>query len=157
MQIFFSKFLWKWEVKSTRIWNVSLKLEFSVFNFSFLFLFFFLFFSKIFFSSFESFPNSHIYNVVSTLINVVKLQVENNNGSSKLFNVVNFNVDIHNVVSTLIWRCPTLCRHINLTTTLKQRWKPLHKKWSFPLKISSVNVTKYAVTCGFGHIYWRNP
>ena len=26
----------------------------------------------------------------------------------------------------------------------------LHKKWSFPLRISSVNG-------GFGHLYWRNP
>ena len=33
----------------------------------------------------------------------------------------------------------------------------LHKKWSFPLRISSVNVTKCAVSCGMGHIYWRNP
>ena len=33
----------------------------------------------------------------------------------------------------------------------------LHTKWSFPLRISSVNVTKSAVSCGFGHIYWRNP
>ena len=33
----------------------------------------------------------------------------------------------------------------------------LHKKWSFPLRISSVNVTKSAASCGFGHIYWRNP
>ena len=32
----------------------------------------------------------------------------------------------------------------------------LHKKWSFPLRISSVNVTNTAVSCGFGHIYWRN-
>ena len=31
----------------------------------------------------------------------------------------------------------------------------LHKKWSFPLRISSVNVTKSAGDCGFGHIYWR--
>ena len=31
------------------------------------------------------------------------------------------------------------------------------QKWSFPLKISSVNVTKSAENCGFGHIYWRNP
>ena len=30
------------------------------------------------------------------------------------------------------------------------------KKWNFPLRISSVNVSKSAVTCGFGHIYWRN-
>ena len=29
----------------------------------------------------------------------------------------------------------------------------LHKKSSFPLRISSVNVTKSAVSCGFGHIY----
>ena len=33
----------------------------------------------------------------------------------------------------------------------------LHKKWSFPVEISSVNVTKSAGNCGFGHIYWRNP
>ena len=33
----------------------------------------------------------------------------------------------------------------------------LHKKWSFPLKISSVNVTKFAGKDGFGHIYWKNP
>ena len=33
----------------------------------------------------------------------------------------------------------------------------LHKKWSFPLRISSVNVTKSVVSCGFRHIYWRNP
>ena len=32
----------------------------------------------------------------------------------------------------------------------------LHKKWSFPLRISSVNVTKSEVSSGFGHIYWRN-
>ena len=29
----------------------------------------------------------------------------------------------------------------------------LHKKRSFPLRISSVNVTKSAVSSGFGHIY----
>ena len=33
----------------------------------------------------------------------------------------------------------------------------LHKKWSFPVRISSVNVTKSAGNCWFGHIYWRNP
>ena len=27
------------------------------------------------------------------------------------------------------------------------------KKWSFPLRISSENVTKSAGNCGFGHIY----
>ena len=33
----------------------------------------------------------------------------------------------------------------------------LHKKWSFPLRISSLNVTKSAGNCGFGRIYWINP
>ena len=32
----------------------------------------------------------------------------------------------------------------------------LHKKWSFPLGISTVNVTKSAGDCGFGYIYWRS-
>ena len=32
----------------------------------------------------------------------------------------------------------------------KEIW---HKKLSFPLRISSINVTKAAVSCGFGHIY----
>ena len=32
----------------------------------------------------------------------------------------------------------------------------LHKKSSFPLRISSVDVTRSARNCRFGHIYWRN-
>ena len=35
--------------------------------------------------------------------------------------------------------------------------RPLHKKWSFLLRISSVNVTKSTGNCGFCHIYWINP
>ena len=31
----------------------------------------------------------------------------------------------------------------------------LHKKWSFSLRISSINMTKSTVSCRFGHIYWR--
>ena len=31
----------------------------------------------------------------------------------------------------------------------------LHKKWSFPFRISSINVTKSAVSCGFDHIYQK--
>ena len=34
--------------------------------------------------------------------------------------------------------------------------KALHKKRCFPLKISSVNMTKSAGNCGFGQIYLRN-
>ena len=33
----------------------------------------------------------------------------------------------------------------------------LHKKWNFPLRISTVNMTKSADSCGPGHIYWRDP
>ena len=33
----------------------------------------------------------------------------------------------------------------------------LYKKWSFALRISSVNVTKSGVFCGFGRISSRNP
>ena len=40
--------------------------------------------------------------VVSTLPNVVQINVEINNVDSTLFNVVNSDVDIHNIVSTLI-------------------------------------------------------
>ena len=32
----------------------------------------------------------------------------------------------------------------------------LHRKWSFSVRISSVNVIKNGVSCGFCHIYWRN-
>ena len=84
------------------------------------------------------FPNGHIHNVVSTLPNVVKINVENdlvstlsnvfqinfeiNNIDSTLFNVENSNVDVHSIISTLIWRCASSWRHINIKTTLKQRW-----------------------------------
>ena len=33
----------------------------------------------------------------------------------------------------------------------------LHKKWNFTLRISSVNVTKSAISNEFDHIYRRNP
>ena len=57
-----------------------------------------------------------------TTLNVVKFNAEKHNVVSTLLYVVNFNVDIHNVVSTLIWRCATLRRHINLKTTSNRRW-----------------------------------
>ena len=52
----------------------------------------------------------------------------------------------------------------NLFTETKKIWfwvaagenLSLHEKWSFPLRVSSVNVTKSIVSCGFGHIYWSN-
>ena len=77
------------------------------------------------------FPNGNIHNVVSTLPNVVKvdveienvvstllyvvqINVEIDNVDSNLFNVVNFNVDVNNVVSTSYQP-----NKYNLETTLK--------------------------------------
>ena len=48
------------------------------------------------------FSNGHIRNVVSTLPNVVKIDVENDNVDSTLSNVVQFNVEKHSIVSTLL-------------------------------------------------------
>ena len=49
---------------------------------------------------------------------------------------------------------------MRLSKSESQAWNVVSstaQKWSFPLKISSVNVTKSDGHCGFGHIYWRNP
>ena len=50
--------------------------------------------------------------------------------------------------------------YINDKTTTegaKIEFVTLHKKWSFPLSISSANMTKSAVSWEFDHIYWRYP
>ena len=81
------------------------------------------------------FSNGHIRNVVSTLPNDVKIDVENDNAVSLLsnfnvkiqnvvsilLNVLNYNIDVHNVVSTVILRCAMSRRQINLKTTLNRR------------------------------------
>ena len=42
--------------------------------------------------------------------------------------------------------------NVNHVTTSNNARPSLHKKWSFSLRISSVNMIKSAVSCGFGHI-----
>ena len=47
------------------------------------------------------FSNDHIHNVVSTLPNIVKIDIENDSTVSTLSSVVRINVEIVNVDSTL--------------------------------------------------------
>ena len=44
---------------------------------------------------------------------------------------------------------------IRNTSLFSLNFMTLHKKWSFPSRIS-VNVIKSSENCGFDHIYWRN-
>ena len=62
---------------------------------------------------------------------------------------------------TFINECTlTNMRTIHPVTSLKENssWAIFTaQKKSFPLSIFSVSETKSTVSCGFGHIYWRNP
>ena len=49
------------------------------------------------------------------------------------------------------WTNPCRCQSM-IKPIISSIAPTLHKKWSFPLRISSVNVTKSAGNCGFGHI-----
>ena len=72
---------------------------------------------------------------------------------SMLFYVVNFNVDVHNLVSTLIWRCATSRRHINLKTTLKRRWKVCWKPYLM-IKIPIRSWSKQACHRGLFYVHY---
>ena len=88
LQLFFHKFLFKWG-KIEEDFESSIFLEAQKYYFAFE-------------SRLNFFSNGHICNVVSTLPNVVKVDVENGNVVLTLSNVVQFNVEIHNVVSLLL-------------------------------------------------------
>ena len=44
-----------------------------------------------------------------------------------------------------------ICLHLRTPSACWAHWKK-----SFPLRISPVNVNKFAGNCGFGHVHWRN-
>ena len=59
-------------------------------------------------------------------------------------------------VEVVYTRVTMLNPYSNIATLIRKPVTRFVKKWSFPLRISSVNVTKSAVSavsCGFGHIY----
>ena len=126
LQMFFDKFLLKWGKNDEKCWVQHIPWTSKILSWFWI-------------EAYIIFSNGHIRNVVSTLPNVAKIDVENDNVVSTLSNVVqfnvekhnvvstlfyvvNFNVDIHNVISTLIWRCATSRRHINLKATLSWPW-----------------------------------
>ena len=49
-----------------------------------------------------------------------------------------------------------ICLHVIQNYQQVQK-TTMDEKWIFLLRISSVNVTKSTVSCGFGRIYWKNP
>ena len=55
------------------------------------------------------------------------------------------------IINAYIWNIDLNCR--------PYCWKQSYctKKWRFTLKVSSVNATKSADSCGTGQIDWRNP
>ena len=77
---------------------------------------------------------------VVKIANIVRLNVELHNVVATLLNTVNFNVYVHKVVSTLISRCATSLHHINLKTTLNQRWNVC---W----EIKKSSISKINVAC----------
>ena len=61
---------------------------------------------------------------------------------------------IYTVIYLMLW---TIFRKkLVMLVRVKSLLRSLHKKWSFPFRVSAVNVTKSAVFCKLGHIYWRN-
>ena len=62
---------------------------------------------------------------------------------------------IFRTVSIPVLRASDFCDSKHLWEwSLLETW--LNKKWSFPLRISLVNITRSAGYCVFGQIYWKN-
>ena len=62
-----------------------------------------------------------------------------------------FSVYLKPIVVTFYFLC--FPSNMSLVKLHLPYWpQSLHKRWRFSLRISSVNVTKCAISCGFGHI-----
>lgn len=58
----------------------------------------------------------------STLSQVTNINVEIDNSDSTSSKVLDFNGDVRNVISKLIWRISIPWRHIDLTSIIQQYW-----------------------------------
>ena len=79
----------------------------------------FFFKLKNFFLLFSTFWKSSYPQRISTLINVLKFDVENNNTASTFSNVIDINIENYQYWFDIIRRCDIE----TLTTTLRQYWK----------------------------------
>ena len=104
LQIFFYKFLLKWG-KIEEDFESSIFLEAQKYYFAFEW-------------RLNFFWNGYICNVVSTLPNVLKIDVENDNVVSTLSNVVQFNVEVHNVMERCNFQRWRTQRFFNVDLTL---------------------------------------
>ena len=66
--------------------------------------------------------------------------------------------EIENQIRSMLSLYPrllaTLTTPVNRIESARKVILTPHERWRFPLKVSSVNVTKSAVSCRFGNIYW---
>ena len=69
--------------------------------------------------------------------------------------ILNIVIDVGYLLRKVVW--PKDGTHNNVLqrnfSYVSKKYEHCTKKRSFPLRISSVNVTKSAVSCGFSHIY----
>ena len=94
MQVFFKIFFLKWERKRRRLWNSGWTLEWSISSCKS-----FLCEAQIYYLTL--FGNGHTHNLVSTLPNVVKIDVENGNVVSTFSQRFFINVKTNSVDLTL--------------------------------------------------------
>ena len=103
------------------------------------------------------FKNHHLIRKILYGINRTLNVTKNNVTKIKIF-YLNLKTILRNFSTILVtlWSCERLCMVLKRLNTYLVIWLrnalTLHKKWIFPLMIFSINVTKSAVFCGFGHI-----
>ena len=88
-----------------------------------------------------------------------KMTLEAKTYHKKLWSYMNLRLELHEnwVKVIVLTKNVTLINNNNYVYSDNIKPLTLHKKWSFPFRISFVNVTKSSVSCGFGHIYWVDP